>query len=247
MDFRYQSFGVFKKIFVIPRSYILHTVDFPFELFRNIVKYVVSHTKLVQENIYLKQLNQIESAKLQILHTLELENIRLKNLLNFSEQQKQVFGLAKVIDVVPDPFKHQVVLNKGLQHGVYVGQPIVDAHGVLGSIISVEEKISTAILITDFSYAVPVVNLRNEVRAIALGTGKFTELTLQHVPHTADIKEQDVFVTSGIGGKYPSGYKVGVVDRVQHEKNFPFASISLKVEERFNSCHEVLLIYGDRK
>jgi rod shape-determining protein MreC len=247
LDYRYKSFVVFKKLFVAPRTCMLQAVNFPFEVFRNVAKNFIAHNNLLQENIYLRQLNKFQSANLQVLRTLELENIRLKNLLQFSEQQKQVLSLASVIDVSTDPFKHQIVLNKGLKHGVYVGQPIINANGVLGSIVSVEKTTSIAMLITDINYGVPVLNIRNGFRAIALGTGNPTELILQHVPHTADIQEDDVFVTSGIGGKYPPGYKVGIVKKVQHEINFPFAEILLRLETQVDSSQEVLLVYGNVK
>ena len=247
LDYHYKSFGLFKKIFIVPRTYMLQTVNFPFELFRNVAKYFIAHNNLLQENLYLKQLNKFQAANLQVLRTLELENIRLKNLLQFSEQQKHILSLASVIDVNSDPFKHQIVLNKGLKHGVYIGQPIINAYGVLGSVVSVEKTTSVAMLITDINYGVPVLNIRSGFRAIALGTGNSTELTLQHIPHTADIKEDDVFVTSGIGGKYPPGYKVGIVKKVQHETNFPFAEIVLRLETQIDNCHEVLLMYGNVK
>lgn len=221
-------------------------VSFPGDLFRNVSKYLVLHSNLLQENIYLKQLNNIYLTKLQVLQSLELENARLSNLLQFSQQQKYILSLAKVIDLIPDQFKHQIVLNKGLQHGVHVGQPILNASGILGSIIAVEEATSIAVLITDINYAIPVVNLRNNFRAIALGTGVYGKLILQHIPHTADIKEQDVFVTSGIGGKYPSGYRVGVVKQVQHLANLSFATIVLELEQQLNNYQEVLLMYDEK-
>ncbi len=243
LDYRYKTFTTFKKLLEVPRYYLINTVSFPFECYRDILTYVISHKNLIQENIYLKQLANIQSANLQKLEMLELENIRLKKLLHFTGSQKNVFGLANIIDIYTDPFKHQLTLNRGMNHGTYVGQTIMNAEGVLGSIISVEKKTSIAILITDISYAIPVLNLRNGLRAIALGSGDVKELTLQHVPNTADIKEQDVFVTSGIGGKYPAGYVVGTVSKVKKEVNFPFASISLTVAAKLDSCQEVLLIY----
>lgn len=246
IDYRYQFFKVFKKSFVMPRNYVFQVANFPFDLFRNTIKYFVLHNNLLQENIYLKQLNLLQATKLQLLSALEVENIRLKNLLLFSEQQKQMFSLAGVINVDPDPFIHQLILNKGMSHGVYVGQPIVNADGLLGSIVSVDYTTSVAMLLTDLNYAVPVVNLRTGFRTIVLGTGNTRELILQHAPHTADIKEQDIFVTSGIGGKYPYGYKVGIVKTVQHETNLPFATVTLSVETSLDNCHEVLLIYRDK-
>lgn len=246
LDYRYQYFHLLKKWFVVPRNYIYRAANFPLELFLGITKYLVSHSNLLQENIYLKQLNLNYTTKLQLFSALEAENNRLKKLLDFSEQQQQSFSLAKVINVDPDPFIHQLVLNKGAKHGVYVGQPIVDASGLLGSIVMVEDETSVAMLITDLNYAVPVVNLRTGFRAIALGTGNIAELILQHAPHTVDIKEQDIFVTSGIGGKYPYGYKVGVVKMVQREINLPFATVILSVNTQLDNCHEILLLNSNK-
>lgn len=246
VDYRYQYFYICKKWFVAPRNYIYQASNFPFELVRTIAKYFLLHSNLLQENIYLKQLNLYQASKLQLLEGLEVENHRLKKLLDFSEQQQQSFSLAKVINVDPDPFIHQLVLNKGAQHGVYVGQPIVDANGLVGSIVIVDSTTSVAMLITDLNYAVPVVNLRTGFRSIALGTGNISELILQHVPHTSDIKEQDIFVTSGMGGKYPYGYKVGTVKTIQRETNLPFATITLSVNTQLDNCHEILLINSNK-
>ena len=242
MDYKYYTFSKIKKFFLIPRYYIIQTVNLPFEFFKDLRNYFILHKNLAQENITLKKLIKVQAVRLQIFQSLELENIRLKELLRFSETQTHIFSLANVIDTNLDLFKHQIVLNRGALQGAYVGQPILNADGVLGSLVTVEDNISIAILITDLSYAIPVLNLRNGLRAIALGSGDLYTLNLQHVPKTADIQEQDVFVTSGMGGKYPSGYIVGKVSKIKREVNFPFASVTLQAAASLDSCREVLLL-----
>jgi rod shape-determining protein MreC len=216
-------------------------INLPSEMYGGIKQFFILRKKLTEENNYLKQVSTIQAARLQKLQSLEIENDRLKNLLNFTELRQGVFSLTKVIDVNPDPFKHQIILNRGLENNIYVGQPVMSAEGLIGSIVAVEPKTSVAMLITDINHAVPVLNLRNGFRAIALGTGDFKQLTLQHVPNTADILERDIFVTSGLGGKYPVGYVVGYVGKIKKEINFPFASVNLVVAAKLDSCQEVLL------
>lgn len=243
MDYKYYCFTGLKNFFLVPRYYIAQTVNLPFEFIKELKSYFILHKKLYQENTNLKQLIKLQAARLQVFQSLELENIRLRELFSFSETKKHNFSLAHVIEVKPDLFKHQILLNRGKLQGAYVGQPVLNADGIIGSLVNVEDNISTAILITDLSYAIPVLNLRNGIRAIALGSGELQTLFLQHIPKTADIQEQDVFVTSGLGGKYPQGYIVGKVVKIKKEVSLPFASVILYASANLDSCKEVLLLH----
>jgi rod shape-determining protein MreC len=242
-DYKRNTFATAKSLFGLPRYYLAKLVDFPFSISQDVSKYLVMNSTLMQENAALKELSRLQSIQLQKFHYLELENIRLKNLVNFSENQKDSYRLANIINVELDRFKHQIMLDRGIEQGVFVGQPLISESGIVGSIVAVEKNYSTAILITDVSYAIPVVNLRSGLRAIAIGSGDIKTIDLQHISHTADIEERDVFVTSGIGGKYPPGYIVGTVNAIKRATNYPFATVSLQVTNNINKCKEALLIY----
>ena len=107
----------------------------------------------------------------------------------------------------PGP-RHFVVLDKGKRDGVYVGQPVLDADGLMGQVIEVGSTSSRVLLVTDITHAVPVRVIRNGVRAIVEGSGKQNQLNLRQVSFTTDIKVGDVLVTSGLGGRFPEGYPV---------------------------------------
>lgn len=245
IDYKYNAFARLRSLFSTPRYYFMEMVSLPFEGSKSVARYLISYKTLVEENNYLKQQLKIKTAVLQSFNWLELENVRLKNFLKFSKSQSHSLSLANIVQVNLDPFKHQITINKGSKEGVYIGQPIINAEGVLGSIISVDKYSSIGILLSDTSYAIPVLNLRNGLRAIALGTGDWNNLTLQHIPKTADIKEGDIFVTSGLGGKYPPGYVVGKVANVNKEVNLPFASILVTISANLNNYTEVLLVYSN--
>ena len=243
IDYRRNAFSQVKEYFSLPRYYLMQVIDLPFSVGINLSKYLVMNSTLLQENSKLKQLTVFQAIQLQKLDYLQLENANLKKLLHFTENQQEAYGLANIINVELDRFKHQVILDRGLSQGVFVGQPLVTDAGIVGSIIEVEQNYSTAILITDVSHAIPVVNLRNGLRAIAVGNGQVTTIDLQHISHTADIQSGDVFVTSGIGGKYPPGYLVGVVKNIKKQTNYPFATVSLQVNSDLDKCKQALLIY----
>lgn len=170
------------------------------------------------------------------------ENGRLRELLNASGVVDETVKVAELIGVSPDPFKHTVMVNKGRSDQVMVGQAVLDSSGLIGQVIEVSEFASRVLLISDNSHAVPVQVNRNGVRAIALGNGSFDFLELANVPDTADIKEGDLLVSSGLGGRFPPGYPVAEVISVQHDPGQPFARVMAQPKAQLNRSRLVLIV-----
>jgi rod shape-determining protein MreC len=136
-----------------------------------------------------------------------------------------------------------VIVDKGNKDGVYIGQPVLDAYGVLGQVIRVGQMTSTILLITDSSHALPLQSNRSGSRAIGVGTHAFNQLELANVTNNADIKTGDLMITSGLGGRFPAGYPVGVVSHVQRDRSQPFAHVILLPSAHIDSAREVLLVW----
>ena len=132
---------------------------------------------------------------------------------------------------------------KGSLSGIFPGQPVLDAHAVMGQVTHVTPMTSTVLLITDASHALPVQVDRNGLRTIAFGTGRIHELELPHLPNNADIREGDQLVTSGLGGRFPPGYPVARVSRIEHRPGEPFASIVATPSAHLERSREVLLVW----
>ena len=122
--------------------------------------------------------------------------------------------VARLLSVELDPHLQQVVLDRGSEQHTYVGQPVLDAFGVMGQVIDVGSLTSNVLLITDKQSAVPVEDYRNGARAVAVGLGVSGRLKLINVPLKNQIQAGDLFVTSGLGLRYPVGYPVGVVESI---------------------------------
>jgi rod shape-determining protein MreC len=131
--------------------------------------------------------------------------------------------IAELLAIDLDPYRQRIVINRGATHGVYLGQPLLDAHGVMGQVTEVNPISATAILISDPSHALPVQINRNGLRMLAFGTGNPQILSLRHVPTNADVKMNDVISTSGPGGRYPPDCPVARITRVEHQPGEPFA------------------------
>jgi len=208
---------------------------------------LVSRIEIEEENAFLRQELLVYKGQLQRMAAVSAENTRLRNLLSATEMLSDKVLVTELIGVSPDPLKHSIVINRGKENNAYVGQPVLDARGLMGQITSVREKNSEVLLITDDRHALPVQVMRNGVRAIAEGTGDFRRLQLRYVSPTVDITEGDVLVSSGLGGRFPSGYPVGTVIGVHRDPGQPFMTVDVEPTASIERSRHFLLVFSEFK
>lgn len=204
-----------------------------------------SRQLLQRENGAMEAELLIHKRKLQQMASLAAENVRLRQLLNSAEMVKDRVLVAELIGISPDPLTHRVIVNKGLQHGVYLGQPLLDAAGLMGQVVEVSDYTSQVLLITDATHALPVQINRNGVRAVAEGIGDLYQLKLRHLANTVDVREGDLLVSSGLGQRFPVGYPVAKVVSVVHDPGKPFARVVARPEAQLNRSRHVLLVFSE--
>ena len=203
---------------------------------------VVSQEQLSNENRELRQQLLLAQARLNRLDALLAQNARLKDLLDAQQHLGLSVQFARLIDVDLDPFRHRVVLDVGSNQGARIGQPLIDAHGIMGQLIEVLPNTSVAMLITDPTHAIPVVVERTGLRAIAYGSGASDRLELRDVPRSADLRSGDKLLTSGLGGRFPAGFPVGVVGDVSTDSKGLFIAASARPTAALDRSGEVLLL-----
>ena len=153
----------------------------------------------------LKAERLLTNARLQRLTALEAENARLRALLDARTRARDEVRVAEIMAVDTNRYDHSLVIAIGSRDGVYDGQPLVDADGVVGQVIRTGVMNAQAILISDPDHALPVEVNRNGLRTIAVGTGEIDRLDLPNLANNADIRAGDLLVTSGLGGAFPAG------------------------------------------
>lgn len=210
---------------------------------------VRSRAELLEENERLGRENLVLQGRSQQMASLQAENVRLRALLNSSALLREDVLVAELIGVSPDPVRHQLVLSKGEKDGVFVGQPLIDADGLMGQIVEVSAGSARALLITDATHSIPVQVNRNGVRAIAEGTGSLGVMEIHHVSATTDIQTGDLLVTSGLGGRFPEGYPVAVVSQVERDPGEAFARVLASPSAALDRSRHVLLVFaaGDKQ
>ena len=203
----------------------------------------IDNNKLQMENHVLKEQLREKNADLLLLDQLKVENQRVRRLLSSPLRQDEYKKIGEVLTAEMDAYRQQVIINRGKSDGAFVGQPIIDERGVVGQVISVGEKSSRVLLITDVTHAVPIQVLRNDVRGIANGTGHNDELFIDNLPRSVDVVKGDVLVTSGLGGRFPEGYPVAIVEAVTNDTQSQFARIVARPLASFDRLRYLLLLW----
>jgi rod shape-determining protein MreC len=220
-------------------------VDAPFAFGNWVGDTFSTSTTLRTENQALQERILTQDARLQRMAALEAENARLRALLESTAKVGDRVLIAEIMSVDMNPFRHQIVVNKGSMHDVYIGQALIDAQGIVGQVIRDQIFSAEALLITDVDHALPVEFVRNRLRTVAVGTGDLERLSMPFLPRNADVLEGDLLVTSGLGGTFPPGYPVGIVSEVFSDTGQPFLKISATPAAALNRIREVLLIWPE--
>ncbi|WP_144212330.1 rod shape-determining protein MreC [Shewanella donghaensis] len=208
---------------------------------------ISTRNMLALQNKELMRQQLLMSERLQRFEHLRQENERLRALLGSPVHMDSRKVVAEVMEVASDPFRHYVVLNHGARTGVFVGQSVVDAKGVVGQVVEVSELTSRVLLVTDPTHGIPVRITRNDVRAMAQGTGDIDEIELRHVAKSTDVNVGDLLVTSGLGNRFPEGYPVARVMQISRDAGQSYSVISAQPLAALDRIRYVLLIWPDEE
>ncbi len=208
----------------------------------------VSRTDLLEENEALRERLLVAQRELQLLESLTSENSRL---LELDEATGNINGdvmPAEIINVSPDPYSKRVLINKGARDGLFIGQPLLDANGLMGQIDEVLPYTSWALLITDPHHVTPVEVNRNGERALARGSRSVSnELELEFVTQTQDMQPQDLLVSSGMGQVFPKNYPVAEIISVYADPGLDFATVRARPIAQMASTRHVMLVFQNEE
>lgn len=204
----------------------------------------VSRTDLLEENEQLREELLVAQRELQLLESLASENSRLRDLRAATQVVEGEVLPAEIINVSPDPFSKRVLINKGSEDGVFIGQALLDANGLMGQVEEVLPFSSWVLLITDSHHVTPVEVNRNGERALARGTRTTaSELELEFVTQTQDMLAGDLLVSSGMGQVYPKNYPVAEIISVFADPGQEFATVKAKPLAQMASTRHVMLVF----
>lgn len=182
------------------------------------------------------------AARAHQVDLLNAENTRLRALLELRPQLAVRSTAAEVLFEAADPYSRKVVIDRGGQHGVQRGAPVVNEAGVLGQVTRVYPLSSEVTLLVDKDAAIPVLNTRTQVRSAATGGAEAGQMELRFMAGNADVQVGDVLATSGIDGVYPPGLPVAKVSRVDRRVDSGFARVLLQPAAFSDGVRHVLVL-----
>ena len=220
----------------------LSVVEVPKSLIQSVSNYTESRAQMRTRIQELEDRNLILSARAQRMEALAAENMRYRALLNSPVADDATMTVARVIAVSPDPNRHLLTIDRGERHGISEGAPLLNAEGVMGQLVQVGVSASRALLVTDSQHGLPVLNNRTGQRGIAEGVGQFNRLLVRNLASTSEVSEGDLWVTSGLGGRFPAGYPVGLTAETTTSADAAYLIVSIEPLAKLDVESHVLIL-----
>jgi rod shape-determining protein MreC len=214
----------------------------PSQALGRIADYFASQERLLRENQDLKVRVLEQSAAAQEARLLRAEQAHLLEMSPGKSRYADSGTIAEVLYTARNPFTRKIVIDKGLTHAMQAGMPVIDGAGVVGQITNVGTFTSEVTLVTEKDQSVPVMLVRNGLRAVAVGSGKDGSIDIPFMPVAADIQNGDTFVTSGIDGTYPPGLVVAAVTSVEKNAAYVFAKVVARPAAGVDNHRYVLVL-----
>lgn len=221
---------------------VFHVVSWPSDALQLLDRRTRARSELIAENQQLQQQLLKMLGSIQTQAALAQENQRLRDLLDATRGRAYDFQFAEMIRVDLDPFSHKIWIDRGGDDSVTVGQAVIDGLGIVGQVEDVHRHFSTVRLISDPDHALPVQINRTGLRTVAFGSGETSHLLMPNVPLQADVSPGDLIVTSGLGDRFPPGFPVGEVERIERDSGETFATVYVRPFAALDRGREVLLI-----
>jgi rod shape-determining protein MreC len=228
------------KVVVYPLEFV---VDLPYSITNSTKEFFTEHQQLSSDNRELRTLVGVYAARDQKYHSIARENERLRSQLDATPAVREKFTLAEILSVSSNPFSRTVVINKGTNQGIFVGQVALAGNNIYGQVESVTPTSAMIIQLTDVRHDIHVRNSRTGLGALASGTGKFNQLELKHVETNMDIQAGDVFVSSGLGQLFPPDFPVAEVSTVAYNPGDSFMKVKARSLADFTKTREILMIW----
>ncbi len=178
----------------------------------------------------------------RFLLEIEEENKRLRRLLNLKEHSIYEGLASSVIAREPSNWFNALLLDKGEERGVKKDSVVITPGGLVGRVIKVNKNSSQALLITDPGSEIGALVQRTRIQGVI--QGKKRDLILKYLPLEADVREEDLILTSGLeGGLFPKGLAIGRVKKIEspHPQDL-FLKIIVIPEVNLSSLEEVLIL-----
>ena len=224
---------------------VQRTLLVPRDVIGSMTGYVGEIDRLRAENAEMRRIEAANARTLLQAEQLSVENNQLRQLLSMRERAALRSTVAEVLYDARDAYARRLVIDRGLQHGVQAGQPVIDAFGVIGQVTRAHPLTSEVTLVTDRNSTVPIEVRRTGTRTLAWGGSVTGTIELRFLPASTDVREGDELVTSGLDGLFPAGLPVARVTAVQPGATSAFMRVRAEPAARVERTRLLLVLLAE--
>lgn len=193
-----------------------------------------------ENSILKKQISRLESD-LTNMEEMRKENLRLKKLLNYTDEMTHQKIMAQVVGWDSANEFKVIRLNKGTKHGIKVMSPVITDHGLVGYVYRATDNYADVLTILDQNNRVDSVIERTRSHGIVEGVYNF-KCALKYIMRNESVEVGDKLITAGVGGIYPKGIKVGMITNISKENFGMTLSIEVVPTVEFDKLEEVIVL-----
>lgn len=245
VDARFDALRVVRQVAGTVLMPVERLVLIPRDALRAVFDYAQSSATLATENRELKQRAVVQAEGSVRQSQLEAENGQLRRLLGLTQQATMPLTAAEVLYDARDPYSQRIIIDRGSQHDLHTGYPVIDERGVVGQVTRVTPFQSEVTLLTDKDQAIPVQVVRNGLRSIAFGGARAGMLDLRFMAASADLQQGDLLVTSGLDGVYPAGLPVARIVSIERKADTAFSRVLCEPVAGVRSHRQLLVVRYD--
>lgn len=197
-----------------------------------------------EENQRLKaRITELE-AKITANDEAMAELDRLRSLLQLPADPawKPVGARVLAGRIGPNGVLNSITINRGHTAGGRPGTPLVTQHGLVGRILRASAHSATALLVTDPSSRIAVMSQKGRSPGILIGQGPGRPLEVNFMDRGADVKKDEILITSGLDGKYPKGIPAARVVDVAPSNYSQFLAVRAEPLMTLHNLEEVLML-----
>ena len=245
IDFRFKAIDLVRDSINLGLRPLEYVMQLPRNLITASDTYFTTRSTLANENIELKQRQMELTLLANQSELLRVENQNLRQLLNLQKEVAYKTIPVEILYNPSNPISQRVVIDRGAEDGLKLGNPIASDSGILGQVVRLYAGSAEVSLLEDRDFAVPVQVARNGLRAAVFGTGRGNLLELRYLPVASDLEVGDVLLTSGIDGTYPPGFAVAMITRIERNIDKNTANVFCAPVAGINSHRQALALLYD--
>lgn len=242
-DGKYNMFVSFKNYIEDSVCLFYRLCYQPIYVLDYISQMLFEHRTLILKNDALHKELILKNSELLLMDFYKQENYKLRDLLCSPICKDSSKLVTQIFFTNINTFTEQAIIKKGIDSGIYVGQPVLSDVGVVGQIISVNNISSRVLLISDPSHALSVKSQRNNIPIILSGCGHNMDLKAEYFGNI-DICVNDILITSGLDDRFPAGYPVAIVSNIKNNFEKDLTIIRARPIVKLQYLRYIVLIWA---